>query len=115
MRVLVVCERLPSRVGGGASRQFNLMRELSHRHAFTVVTYAYPADLRNLGTLRSIADRVEFVELAMPVRILCSEDCAGLCPSCGANRNLVEECGCEPEIDPRWSALAALKDGDGSS
>jgi uncharacterized protein len=59
---------------------------------------------------------VEQIELAMPMRVLCREDCAGLCPSCGRNRNLHGECGCaDAEIDPRWSALAALKERDGSS
>jgi len=67
MKVLVISERLPSRVGGGASRQLNLLRALSQRHEFTVVAYAYPADLSNLETLRSCSHRVEFVELAMPV------------------------------------------------
>ena len=50
----------------------------------------------------------EQVLLALPMRILCNESCAGLCPSCGANRNLADACGCEPEVDPRWQALAGL-------
>lgn len=32
--------------------------------------------------------------LEFPDRFLCSEDCKGLCPVCGCNRNL-KECGCE--------------------
>ena len=32
--------------------------------------------------------------MEFPVRFLCSEDCKGLCPECGYNRNL-ENCGCE--------------------
>ena len=32
--------------------------------------------------------------MEFPVRFLCSEDCKGLCPECGCNRNL-ENCGCE--------------------
>ena len=53
----------------------------------------------------------EQVLLAMPMRIVCQEDCAGLCPRCGANLNNDGECGCEPEIDPRWGALADLAGG----
>ncbi len=34
--------------------------------------------------------------LEFPERFLCSEDCKGLCPVCGCNRNLTE-CGCETE------------------
>lgn len=53
----------------------------------------------------------EQVLLAMPMRIVCQENCAGLCPRCGANLNNDGECGCEPEIDPRWGALADLAGG----
>jgi len=39
---------------------------------------------------------------------VCRPDCAGLCPSCGGNRNL-EECQCDATpIDPRWAALQAI-------
>ena len=51
------------------------------------------------------------VLLELPLAPLCREDCAGLCPTCGANRNH-EECGCAPAADPRWAALDALRDGD---
>ena len=51
---------------------------------------------------------VEQVMLELPIRILCTEQCAGLCPRCGANRNLDGACRCEPETDPRWAALEEL-------
>lgn len=44
--------------------------------------------------------------LAVPFAPLCNEDCKGLCPVCGVDRNR-EPCSCEAPIDPR---LAALKD-----
>lgn len=47
--------------------------------------------------------------LALPMRLLCSEDCKGLCPECGADLN-EESCACEKKaVDPRWAGLAALK------
>ena len=53
---------------------------------------------------------VEQLQLNVPMRPLCREDCRGLCPVCGANRNL-ERCECKDEsVDPRWAALAALRD-----
>jgi len=52
----------------------------------------------------------EQVLLALPMRHICDESCAGLCPQCGANRNREGACSCEPEIDPRWHALADLAD-----
>ncbi len=51
---------------------------------------------------------LEQLELSLPIRILCQEDCQGLCPECGTNLN-VEPCQCPPAIDPRWQALADLK------
>lgn len=46
--------------------------------------------------------------LAFPMKPLCGEDCAGLCPLCGHNLNL-GSCGCPPsELDPRLAPLARL-------
>lgn len=46
--------------------------------------------------------------LVLPMKPLCREDCQGLCPQCGVNRN-VETCQCSPRWDdPRLSALKAL-------
>jgi uncharacterized protein len=49
--------------------------------------------------------------LALPARLVCREDCAGLCPVCGESLN-----GAEPgahdhprEPDPRWDKLRELK------
>jgi uncharacterized protein len=43
--------------------------------------------------------------LEMPVLTLCSEECEGICPECGADRNEAP-CGCTVErLDPRWDAL----------
>lgn len=50
----------------------------------------------------------EQVLLAMPARALCGEECKGLCPVCGADRN-TNACDCENhEIDPRWAGLKAV-------
>ena len=41
----------------------------------------------------------------VPLKPLCAEDCLGLCPSCGTNRN-ISSCRCETQKrDPRWDAL----------
>jgi uncharacterized protein len=53
---------------------------------------------------------LEQLELSLPSRVLCREECRGLCPQCGADLN-VETCECEPQIDPRWRALAEIKAG----
>ena len=53
--------------------------------------------------------------LALPMRIVCDQDCAGLCPRCGANRNREGACQCQPEIDPRLAVLADLGGSDRNS
>lgn len=51
----------------------------------------------------------EQVLLAAPVKVLCKEECMGLCPQCGRNRDS-EACQCAPEFkDPRWAALEELR------
>jgi uncharacterized protein len=50
------------------------------------------------------------VALALPDKILCRPDCAGLCPVCGLDLNVEPHTHDEVEGDPRWSALAELRD-----
>ncbi|MEK6287945.1 MAG: DUF177 domain-containing protein [Acidobacteriota bacterium] len=50
----------------------------------------------------------EQIELALPMARLCTEECRGLCPECGANLNHAE-CACNGEVDTRWAALKELK------
>ena len=57
---------------------------------------------------------LEAVVLEEPQKILCREDCAGLCPRCGIDRN-ESECDCvTEELDSRWAALEKLKKEDPS-
>jgi len=48
--------------------------------------------------------------LAVPGFLVCSEECKGLCPTCGADLN-AGECECPPvvSVDSRWDALRAIK------
>jgi len=50
----------------------------------------------------------EQILLTVPTRMLCREDCRGICPECGADRD-TGECNCVTnDIDPRWAALKNL-------
>jgi uncharacterized protein len=51
---------------------------------------------------------LEQLELSLPTRILCQEDCKGLCAQCGIDLNTTS-CNCQPPMDPRWQALTELK------
>ncbi len=49
----------------------------------------------------------EAVVVGIPILILCNDECKGLCPECGANRNH-GKCTCRPAVDPRWNDLRGL-------
>ena len=51
----------------------------------------------------------EEVQLFLPSKILCKDDCKGLCFKCGKSLNL-GECSCKKEVDPRLAALLELLD-----
>jgi uncharacterized protein len=57
-----------------------------------------------------LAERVlEEVIMGLPIKPLCRPSCQGLCPGCGANRN-VSPCACSPKGTARpFSALKGLK------
>lgn len=58
--------------------------------------------------LRDLA--LEQVQLSIPMKPLCEDNCLGLCSNCGANRNR-ESCRCEEQAtDERWGALAGIRD-----
>ncbi|MFN2453811.1 MAG: DUF177 domain-containing protein [Pyrinomonadaceae bacterium] len=81
---------------------------------------AVEAELQPEDLIRSVFDGEtidvddlvrEQVLLALPLRALCAEQCRGLCPVCGANKNTDAACACEQkEIDPRWAVLAKLRE-----
>jgi len=65
--------------------------------------YAFQGDIIDIT---SEALKAIFVEL--PMQMLCSEDCRGLCPYCGQNQNL-GSCECKDNhIDPRLAILKNL-------
>lgn len=65
-----------------------------------VVTF-YKGDVLDLGAVVR-----EHVLLAQPMKRLCREECRGVCPTCGADRNLVA-CGC-PEVSRAAAPFSSL-------
>ena len=64
----------------------------------------YQDDLIDLDPLVA-----EQIILQIPMKVLCQEDCKGLCPHCGINRN-TGSCQChEEQIDSRLAILKKLK------
>ncbi|HEY8498013.1 MAG TPA: DUF177 domain-containing protein [Limnochordales bacterium] len=65
------------------------------------------------GDVLDLTDAIrETLQLALPMKQVCREDCKGLCPRCGHDLNQ-GPCGCTvQETDARWAPLAALlRDG----
>lgn len=79
------------------------------RSSETELTIADMDESLVIGGRVDLAEVVrEQVLLALPEQIFCREDCRGLCPKCGGNRNLID-CSCDrEELDPRWAALKNL-------
>lgn len=73
----------------------------------------YPVEevviLPSENTIIDISDDVrQFIQLTIPLKVLCRNDCKGLCQICGTNRN-VNTCECtDSYIDPRWEQLNKL-------
>lgn len=61
------------------------------------------------GNCMDLAEIVAAGILAnVPMKVVCSEDCKGLCPICGKDRN-TGDCGCDTApVDPRFEQLRAL-------
>jgi len=74
-----------------------------------------PADETGAFTIdeHHILDLTEAIRqykvMALPMKPLCNEECAGICPTCGKNLN-EGPCDCPSnEVDPRWAELLKLK------
>jgi uncharacterized protein len=77
--------------------------------------YVFDGNARELDLREAV--REEWL-LHVPTFPLCREDCAGLCPRCGGDRNVAADaggCRCEPERDSRWDALGAARGGDSTT
>jgi uncharacterized protein len=82
-------------------------RELYEERSDGEETYPLRGDQVDLAPLARDA-----VLLELPLAPLCQEDCQGLCPECGADRN-EGDCGhAMVASDPRWAALDALRTDD---
>jgi uncharacterized protein len=94
------CRRCLVEVAGIAE---SVVDELFQQHPRDTDTLAMTGDQIDLAPLVR-----EYVLLDLPEAPLCRLDCAGICPVCGADRN-VDPCRCDDgPIDIRWSGLRGL-------
>jgi DUF177 domain-containing protein len=76
-----------------------------------------PQGSDELGTPYLVDDNLDLaawardaVALALPEKILCRTDCAGLCPVCGKSLNDEPHAHDEEPADSRWAALESLRE-----
>ncbi|MBI1355925.1 MAG: DUF177 domain-containing protein [Acidobacteria bacterium] len=123
-RTLRVKGRLEGQVAGECARCLTTFTQPADQN---LDLYFYPADAIDRSEEVAVsADDLDYgfyedngillsevvgeqLQLWLPMRPLCREDCRGICPECGGNRN-EKECSCEDrKVDPRWEALQQLK------
>jgi uncharacterized protein len=108
------CARCLDPVVESVARKFDLLyrplgtdaghEELSVTAAEAEIGYYQGEGLELEDVLR------EQVLLAVPLKVVCREDCKGLCAICGRNRN-TDPCSCaKPLGDPRWAALQDIRE-----
>jgi uncharacterized protein len=113
-RVEVACARCLEPVGRDVARKFDLLyrplgadagrEEISVTQAEAEIGY-YTGE----GVLLEDILREQLL-LEVPFKIVCREECKGLCPQCGQNRN-TGSCNCVTQAeDPRWDVLRGLRD-----
>ena len=74
---------------------------------------AFTIDERNILDLTEAIR--QYTLLTIPMKPLCQQNCAGLCPTCGTNLNQAH-CDCPPAPgDPRWAELRKLIESDSES
>jgi uncharacterized protein len=108
------CARCLDPVVQDVKRSFELLyrpqgTDAGHEELSVTVAEAEIGYYKGNGLLLEDALR-EQVLLSVPLKVLCRENCKGLCPACGKNRN-AEMCSCEQLVeDPRWAALKDLRE-----
>ena len=111
-----VCDRclkeFNHNLNGGLSVYYEIVTPGSHAHlvdkdAEDDSVRIYRQDMKEIDLTDDIRDTII---LAVPMKLLCSPECKGICAGCGNDLN-VEACSCsEKPIDPRWASLQELLD-----
>ena len=123
-RPLQIHVRLPGNVNAqqaGLESRFHLLHLDFHREMDIPIDVVLVTELANeenedewvFPLEADTADLDDIVRtvfvLNMDSKLLCKEDCKGLCCRCGKNLN-DGPCGCQKELDPRFAALKQLLD-----
>lgn len=100
-----VCDRCADDISKNMS--FSLNKILVHKLENDVDYDDYIVVENNVLDLDEFVE--EEIQLFLPSKMLCKDDCKGLCFKCGKNLNY-EKCDCKKDVDPRMAALLQLLD-----
>ena len=100
-----VCRRCSVAVRGVATVEVD-ERFVDHLDIGDEEAYVIDQDVVDLSPMVHDA-----ILLELPLAPLCREDCRGLCPFCGTDRNEAA-CDCTAPLDPRWATLDGLRLAD---
>lgn len=104
----MICDRCTAEFSADINSHYTMTYILSKEHEIS--------DEPNFRFLSVEADKIdirkdvfEYIQLAIPMKKLCKDDCKGLCPRCGSNLN-EKKCGCKTDIsNDVWEPLRKLK------
>jgi uncharacterized protein len=95
------CRRCLGRASGPVVAE---VQELYQAHPTSEEAFPFDGEQIDLAPMVR-----ELLLMELPIAPVCREDCAGLCPTCGADLN-AGPCGCAADDrDPRWAALDVLR------
>ena len=92
-------EEVPTRIHFDIEKEFRLENSVIHDEEMEEIDYLIGFDLD--------IDRLIYGEILVnwPMKVLCREDCKGICKVCGMNLNK-GDCNCQKtELDPRMAAI----------
>ncbi len=103
----LVCDRCNEKYKTELNSNFSLVYLFDKKETTDNINVFYLSP--NDDKINIADDVIDYANLSIPMKKLCSEDCKGLCTICGMNFNL-SKCNCEnKKMDPAWVPLMKLR------
>lgn len=104
--VIAECARCLKSVSLEISEKLMYLYHLQSVEEFEGLDDYMPVEVEYFGHVIDVMPQIqESIFTLLPMKVLCKEDCKGICPNCGKDLN-ESECNCQNEIiDPRLEAL----------
>lgn len=108
----LVCDRCGEVFDKGISEEMTVLSSFKTNHSHLDMSNEIKFISTQSGSINITQEVLDQLVLSIPQKILCKDDCQGLCSKCGANLNKTS-CKCKKNnIDPRWSELKNIDFND---